>query len=83
MYVALKNKGEYLAPVNAFKPQVDLTAVRSKVMVLLLLMHCLLLLPLFVGDLCLSLFFNKVLFCNPLAEQESRLLYYNCLPDVL
>ena len=78
MYEALENEGEYLAPVNAFKPLVDSTAVRSKVMVL-----CLLLLPLFVGDMCLSLFFNTVLFCNPLTEEESRFLYFNCLPDVL
>ena len=36
------------------------SAEHSKVVVLLLLIHCLLLLPMFVGDLCLSLFCNAV-----------------------
>ena len=33
-------KGEDLVPVNAFKPPVALAAVRSKVVVLLLLVRC-------------------------------------------
>ena len=44
----------------SFKHPVAYAAVRSKAVVLLLLIHCLLLLPLFVGVLCLVL----VLLCN-------------------
>ena len=32
--------GEYLAPVNAFKPPVALGAVRSMVVALVMLIHC-------------------------------------------
>ena len=38
-----------------------LAAVHSKVLALLLVLHCLLLLPLFVGFLCLTLVFYAIL----------------------
>ena len=39
--------------LNAFKPPVASAAVRSKAVIMLLLVYCLLLLPLFVMALCL------------------------------
>ena len=42
-------------------PPVDKTAVRSKAVVPLLLINCLLYLPLFVGVICLSLFYYALL----------------------
>ena len=57
--------------------------VRSKTVVLLLLNHCLLLLQLFVGSLCLVLVLLcstqcPFYFCN--LDEE---IYFNCLPNVL
>ena len=49
-----KEKGKTTNPPRHSHP-VASTAVRSKVVVLLLLIYCLLLLPLFVGALCLVL----------------------------
>ena len=44
-------------------PQVASAAHRSKAVVLVLLVHCLLLLPLFVGVLCLLLFLLRSPWC--------------------
>ena len=54
---------EDLAPVNKFKPPtpVALAAVRSNAVVLLLLSYCCMNLLLFVGVLCLSLFWYALL----------------------
>ena len=56
----------------------------------MLLIHCLLLLPLFVGALCLVLVLlfstlcpSSVALQSPLWGKESWLLYFNCVPDVL
>ena len=69
-------------------PLLALTAVRSKAVVLLLMIYCLLLLPLFVGALCLV----RVLLLSTsshssfaiilMGKRESWLLYFNCLPGV-
>ena len=62
---------------------IPLAIVHSKSVVLLLLIHCLLLLPLFVGFCVLSLFCNALLsFLSsfviiPLRKRESWLLYFN------
>ena len=58
-----------------------LAAVRSKVMVLLLLINFLMFLPLFVGFLCLVL----VLLCLSsfaisLTRKRDLVVYVNCLP---
>ena len=49
-----------LVPVKCIDNPVTWTAVQYGALILLLLIHCLLLLPLFVGVLCLVLF----LLCN-------------------
>ena len=63
-------------------------AVRSEADVLLLLIYCLLLLPLFVGVICLAL----VLLCSTLCHssfaiilmgKSELIVYFNCHPDVL
>ena len=68
------------------------TAVRSEAVILLLLLfllsYCLLLLPLFVGVLCLILvlLFSTLYPSSSaiiLMERETRLLCFNCPPDVL
>ena len=55
---------------------------------MLLLIHCLLFLPLFVGGLCLVLVFFYSVLCPSSAAitcmgNESWLLYFNCVPKVL
>ena len=62
-------------------------AVRSKVVVLLLLIHCFMFLPLCVGSgfhpcFVMLYFSGPILFCNRL-DQEERAGCFNCLPDVL
>ena len=70
-------------------PPVALTAFCSKAVVLFLLIHCLLLLPLLVGVLCLVLGFVMQYLVSFLVLQssywgrESWLLYFFCLTDVL
>ena len=65
-------------------PPVASVAVRSKAVVLSLLIHCLFLLPLFVGDLCLILVLLCIFAVLPsihLEWEESWLLHFYCLPD--
>ena len=57
------------------------TAIRSKVAVLLLLSHCLLLLPLYVGVLCLLLVIQNLvsllfLQASILAEEDRELVAF-------
>ena len=68
--------------------QVALADVCSEVVVLFSLIHCVLLLPLFVGVLCsvLTLLFSTL--CPPsfaiiLMVKRELVAYFNCLPDVL
>ena len=81
--------GVDLAPVKLHlspppPPTGGLGAVRSKAEVLLLLVHCLLLLPLFVGVLCLVLdLLSFLVLQSSCRGRESWLLYFNCLHDVL
>ena len=58
-------------------------AVRSKVVVLLMLIYCLMYFPLFVGVLCLSLFCYALPCVHSSFAIESWLLCYHCLTDVL
>ena len=68
------------------RPPVPLTAVRSKAVVLLLFIHCLLLLQLFVG--CFFVCQVLVLFCSTLCHflfcnYLTRLLYFRCVLDAM
>ena len=62
-----------------------LAAVRSKVLVLLLLIHCLLLLPLFVGVMCLvlDLMCNICVLFNLASSRKVKDTagYFSCLLD--
>ena len=61
----------------------------ARTVVLLLLIHCLLLLSLFVGVLCLVLVLLFSTFCHSsvaitlVKKREIFLFYFNCVPDVL
>ena len=77
--------------VKCIKPQVAWAAVRSKVVVLLLLIYCLMHFPLFVGVLCLSLFCYALLcvyfsFAVILKRKRKRvtllLLYNRCIVTI-
>ena len=59
-----------MVPVNAFKPPVALAVVRSKVMVLLLLIRCWLLLPLLESVIVLC--FIMRYFVSILVLQSSQ-----------
>ena len=60
----LESRAKIWYQLNAFKPPVAYTAVRSTAVVLLLLNQCLLLLPLFVVVLCLVLVLFTIALLN-------------------
>ena len=73
-------------------PQVAKAAVRSKAVVLLLLIYCLMYFPLFVGVLCLPLLCYALLcvhssFTITLKRKRTLvallLLYYRCINDTI
>ena len=77
-------------PVNLIYASTHLlvgsVAVRSKAVILLLFIHCLLVFPLFVGFCHRSLFCFAVpfRFCNHLAgDEESWLLYFCCVLNAM
>ena len=67
-------------------PPVAKAAVRSKAVVMLLLIYCLMCFPLFVGVLCMYLFFYELLFVHSsfaiILKRKSKctllLLSYRC-----
>ena len=70
-------------------PPVAWAAVHSKAVVLLLFIYCLMCFPLFMGVLCLSLFWYALL-CDLSSfaiilkrKRESWLLFFYCPTDVL